>query len=78
MLRVDTSEITDTHLDQFAAVDLNGRQIKNAVEMAGLLTTAEEIGRLSPEHVEKLMRISKGAQDKKHGGGLMEIFLQER
>ena len=56
-LQMDTSQITDTDLDQFAAADLNGRHIKNMVKMAGLLA-AEGDQHLKPSHIEAMMGIA--------------------
>jgi len=56
MMKVDTSQITDAHLDKFAAVDMNGRQIKNTVKMAGLLA-ANANHYLTVEHVETMLTI---------------------
>lgn len=57
-LKVNTLEIRDADIDQFSTVDLNGRQIKNMVKMAGLLAAANN-GQLRAEHVESMMRIVK-------------------
>ena len=57
-LKMDTSRVVDADLDRFAAVDLNGRQIKNMVKMAGLLAL-EKDKHLKPEHIEAMMRIAK-------------------
>jgi ATP-dependent 26S proteasome regulatory subunit len=62
-LQMDTSQITDADLDQFAAVDLNGRQIKNMVKMAGLLA-AETDHHLQSSHVEAMMRIAQSERGK--------------
>jgi AAA+ superfamily predicted ATPase len=55
-LHIDTSQISDAHIEKFSEVELNGRQIKNTVKMAGLLAATEE-GSMRPEHVETMMRI---------------------
>ncbi|EXJ63316.1 uncharacterized protein A1O5_11637 [Cladophialophora psammophila CBS 110553] len=56
-MKVDTTQITDAHLDKFAALDLNGRQIKNTVKMAGLLAAQAEDHCLTAEHVETMLTI---------------------
>jgi len=64
LLQVDTSGIGEEEIARFAAVDLNGRQIKNVVKMAGLLAADEGRngggggGVLRGEHVERLMGIA--------------------
>jgi hypothetical protein len=57
-LKVDTSQITGAHLDKFAAIDMNGRQIKNTVKMAGLLA-ANANHSLTAEHVEMMLAIGQ-------------------
>ncbi|KIW90878.1 uncharacterized protein Z519_08661 [Cladophialophora bantiana CBS 173.52] len=56
-MKVDTTQITDAHLDKFAALDLNGRQIKNTVKMAGLLAAQAADHCLTAEHVETMLTI---------------------
>jgi hypothetical protein len=65
-LHVDTSGIGDAQIDDFATLELNGRQIKNVVKMAYLLAAAEE-GVLKPMHVEMIMGLGK--TDKLGQGG---------
>jgi predicted ATP-dependent protease len=60
MMKADTSAITDAHLDKFAAIDLNGRQIKNAVKMAGLLA-AKNKHHLTTDHVEMMLAIAQSS-----------------
>jgi hypothetical protein len=55
-MKVDTSQITAAHLEKFAAIDMNGRQIKNTVKMAGLLA-ANANNSLTAEHVEMMLAI---------------------
>ncbi|KAH8882090.1 P-loop containing nucleoside triphosphate hydrolase protein [Thozetella sp. PMI_491] len=57
-MKVDTSSITDAHLDKYASIDMNGRQIKNSVKMAGLLATKEN-HHLTPEHVETVLGLAR-------------------
>jgi hypothetical protein len=55
-LKIDASEVTEEHLERFAALDLNGRQIKNAVKMAELLALAE--GSFKPKHIDAVLEIA--------------------
>ncbi len=57
-LHVDTSEVTDDEIERLAATELNGRQIKNAVKMAGLLAAAAK-GKLEPGHLQTIMAIGQ-------------------
>jgi hypothetical protein len=45
-------------LDKFAAIGVNGRQIKNTVKMAGLLA-ANANHSLTAEHVEMMLAIGQ-------------------
>lgn len=57
-MKVDTSQVTDGDLERFAALDMNGRQIKNTVKMAGLLATKANHS-LTAEHVGMMLAISQ-------------------
>jgi hypothetical protein len=57
-LQVDRSAMTDDDIGRLAEIELNGRQIKNVVKMAGLLA-AENNGKLKPEHLLTVLRIGK-------------------
>jgi hypothetical protein len=57
-LQVDTHEISSEYLDSLARLDMNGRQIKNAVKMAGLLASSDS-GGLNAGHIATVLRILK-------------------
>jgi ATP-dependent 26S proteasome regulatory subunit len=57
-LQVDKSAITDDEIENLAKENLNGRQIKNVVKMAGLLA-AHNGGKLESEHLHTVLRIGK-------------------
>ena len=58
-LHVDTSAMTDDETGRLAEKELNGRQIKNVVKMAGLLA-ADNGGKLNPEDLDTILRIGRG------------------
>lgn len=55
-LKAGAREISEQQLDQYARLDLNGRQIKNTVKMAGLLALAEG-GDLKPRHIDTVLKV---------------------
>lgn len=57
-LQVDQSAITDDEIGKLAEMELNGRQIKNVVKMAGLLA-ADNNSKLEPGHLQTVLRIAK-------------------
>jgi AAA+ superfamily predicted ATPase len=57
-LHVDTSAMTDDEMGRLAEKELNGRQIKNVVKMAGLLA-GDNGGKLKPEDLDTILRIGK-------------------
>ena len=63
-LQARTTEISHQHLDRFAGLELNGRQIKNTVKMAGLLALADG-GDLKPEHVEAVLKVMEEREARK-------------
>ena len=52
------SAISDSEIDEFVQMDLNGRQIKNVVKSAGLLALSER-GPLNAEHIRTVLRIKR-------------------
>lgn len=55
-MQLDTSHLLQGDVDEMARWDLNGRQIKNAVKMAGLLANVEATP-LRMKHIETVVRI---------------------
>ena len=54
----------EADLDVLETEDINGRQIKNAVKMAGLLALADG-GDLKPEHVEAVLKVMEEREARK-------------
>lgn len=73
MTDTDTSEVLDDErqIDDYADKDLNGRQIKNIVKMAGLLAVSEG-GKLKEEHIETVLDIvsmQEGNRNRSYASG---------
>ncbi|KAF1991107.1 P-loop containing nucleoside triphosphate hydrolase protein [Aulographum hederae CBS 113979] len=56
-LSVDTSDMTEEYVRKLAEEDLNGRQIKNAVKMAQLMSAAEEREKLEQADVDHVLDV---------------------
>jgi SpoVK/Ycf46/Vps4 family AAA+-type ATPase len=79
-LKVDTQAVDEKALDTLAALDLNGRQIKNVVKMAGLLAIAEG-GKLTSGHIDTVagivMKKVQIDQDGKHKASVDTGTIQD-